>query len=248
MKIKYWLAVAVLTITFFAANSFAGSYSTLNFIGFSKDGRYLAYEEYAIQDGSGFPYASIYFIDTAKNAYAAPRVNVVIENEMGTEQSARSRVAILAAKNLKKFRIIKGNKGNHVLSHLINDLTLDGKTDGSYSVRFAEVIASMYKKGDYELLLNPIKITTKDCEVYSYDHFMLELKLTNKDENTSKFLQKDTTLPKGRGCALGYRIQDVYLYNHEATNTDYVTVFVNVYTPGFEGPDMSFMAVTGTLR
>jgi hypothetical protein len=33
-----------------------------------------------------------------------------------------------------------------------------------------------------------------------------------------------------------------YLYK------DFVVVFVGVFTRGFEGPDMRFMAVTGTLK
>ena len=38
-------------------------------IGFSGDGRFFAFEEFGIQDGSGFPYANIYVIDLEKDRW-----------------------------------------------------------------------------------------------------------------------------------------------------------------------------------
>lgn len=230
-------------IFLFAANCFAGDYATLNVIGFSKDGRFLAFEEYGTQDGSGFPYSNIYFIDTAKNTYAASRIAVTIEKETVVEINARNRAALLAAKKIKQFGIVKGNVGKLVVSHLMTDLTFDSEADKPSSViRFAEEIGSMYHRGDYELSLTQIPVKTKECEPFEIETTMLELKLADKENDTSKFLQKDTTLPSSRGCALYYRLQDVYLYK------DSIAVFVGVFTQGFEGPDMRFMAVTGKLK
>ena len=230
-------------ILLLAANCFAGDYATLNVIGFSKDGRYLAFEEYGTQDGSGFPYSNIYFIDTAKNVLAAPPVIVTIESESSSEAAAGRRAAALAAKKLRLFRIVKGNIGDHVVSHLMTDLTFDDVDDKKPSIiKCAEEIGSMYQRGDFELALAQTPIKTKDCEVFEDETKSLELKLTNKEEGTSRFLQKDATLPNGRGCATDYRMQDVYLYK------DFIAVFVGVFTRGFEGPDMRFMAVTGKLK
>lgn len=230
-------------ILLLAANCFAGDYATLNVIGFSKDGRYLAFEEYGTQDGSGFPYSNIYFINVEKNAYAAPRVAVMIEKETASEDTARKRSALLAAKRARQLAIIKGNLGKLVVSHQITDLTFDSQADNSPAViRFAEEIGSMYQRGDFELALAQTPIKTKDCEVLEDETKVIELKLTNKAEDTSRFLQKDATLPNGRGCATDYRMQDVYLYK------GLIAVFVGVFTRGFEGPDMRFMAVTGKLK
>jgi predicted secreted protein len=230
-------------IFLFAANCFAGDYATLNVIGFSKDGRYLAFEEYGTQDGSGFPYSTIYFIDTQRNAYAGPSVAVRLEKETASETMARKRSALLATKKLRQLGIIKGNTGKVVVSHLMTDQTFDDASDDKKAnlVKFAEEVQSMHREGDYELLLTPIPAKDNDCEVYG-DVFMLDLKLTNKTDDTSTFLQKDTSLPKSRGCPLSYRIQDVYLYQ------DFIAVFANVFTQGFEGPDMRFLAVTGKFR
>jgi predicted secreted protein len=100
----------------------------------------------------------------------------------------------------------------------------------------------MYKQGEYDLKLQPVKVTFKACEPYDYETFMMDLTLTNKDDNTTRTLQKDTAMPASRGCAHAYRIQDVYLYKGA------IAVFLNVFTQGFEGPDMRFLAVTGNYK
>ena len=49
----------------FAGPALAGDRAVIDFIGYSADSRYFAFEEFGIQDGSGFPYSSIYIIDLA---------------------------------------------------------------------------------------------------------------------------------------------------------------------------------------
>ena len=241
MRIKTTLAGILICLFALASTAIAGDYATLNFIGFSNNGRYLAFEEYGVQDGSGFPYSNIYFIETAKNTMAAPSVVVRLDDEYASEKMARARSAALAAKKLRQLGIVRGNTGKHVVSHLINDLTFE-KDPFATEVTFAEEIGSMYKQGEYYLKLRPVKVVIKDCEPYDYETLMMDLTLTNKDDNTTRTLQKDTTIPKSRGCAHGYRIQDVYLYKGS------IAVFINVFTQGFEGPDMRFMAVSGQYK
>ena len=221
---------------------FAGDYATLNFIGFSRDGRYLAFEEYGTQDGSGFPYSSYYFIDVANNKYAAPPVTVRIDDERFEEPAARRRAATKAGPTLARLKIVKGNRGRLLVSRLITDLSNDVGSGDPLKVHFAEEIGSLYHKGDYELVLTPTKVVTKECEIFELDTYTLELKLNDLEGKASRILQKDSTLPKGRGCALGYRIQDIYVIE------DQVAVFVSVFLPGFEGSDMRFIAITGRFR
>ena len=38
-------------------------------VGFSPDGRYFAFEQYGVQDGSGFPYSEIFVIDLNANKW-----------------------------------------------------------------------------------------------------------------------------------------------------------------------------------
>lgn len=224
-------------------NSLAGDYANLNFIGFSKDGKFFAFEQYGTQDGSGFPYANIYFINTEKNSFAAAPVSIRIDRDGATENSVRNKVNLAAAKKLRDLKIIKGNTGKLVLSHLTTDLTFNEnlKTNPK-TVRFAELVGSSYHKGDYELSLKSVLTKSKDCDIFEQEIFKIELSLKDTEAGTMKILQKDADLPKSRGCALSYSIQDVYLYR------EYIAVFLNVLTPGFEGPDMRYMAVSGKMR
>lgn len=244
IKTKNILPLVLFLLLAFAPAAFAGDYANLNFIGFSKDGRYLAFEEYGTADGSGYPYANVYFVDVAKNAYAGKAVQIYIEKETATEASVRRQAKIAAAKKLRALGILEGNTGTHAVSKRLNELDLvEQEKTGAEKVRFAEIIGSMYRKGDYTLTLAETKATTKDCtEDYGYDFFKIELTLRNNEEKTDKTLQKDATLPASRGCVLEYRIQDVFLYEGQ------IAVFLNTYTIGFEGPDMRHMVVTGKLE
>lgn len=238
---KTFLILAIVLLL--AANSFAGDYANLNFIGFSKDGKFLAFEEYGTGDGAGFPYSNIYFINTEKNAFAASPVTVFIENETATETQARNKAKFAAAKKLRDLKIVNGNTGTHAVSHLLTDFTSNRASSAEVDVvRFAEIVASMYRSGDYELSLKPILTKSKDCEIYGFDTYKFELTLKDNENKLSRFLQKDAELPKSRGCALGYAIQDVYIFE------DNLVTFLNVFKPGFEGPDMRFMAVSGKLK
>jgi predicted secreted protein len=243
MKI-YSSVSAFLILLLMSVSLLAGDYADLNFVGFSRDGNFLAFEEYGVQDGSGFPYSNFYFVNIEKNSFAAPPVSARIDKEMATEIMARNKAQLIAANKLRELKIIKGNTGKHVVSHLMNDLTFDEDSGAGASgvVRFAAEIGSMYRKGFYELSLKPLLTKTKDCEAFEQKTFRFELSLKDKENNTTKFLQKDAELPKSRGCALGYRIQDIYLYENN------IAVFLNVFKLGFEGPDMRFIVVSGKLK
>jgi hypothetical protein len=75
--------------------------------------------------------------------------------------------------------------------------------------------------------------------------YKLELTLEDKTifpVTKLQILQKDgDKLPKTREDALGYKIEQVYLYQGR------IAVFINVFAYGFEEAAMSYMVVTGKL-
>ena len=254
MKSKICLLLMVLCILVATpANLWAGDFSTLNFIGFSKDGKYLAFEEYGTGDASGFPYANVYFVDVEKNTFVGKPFEVMFENEKATEAAAIRNVEAQAARRMRTLKIVRGNTGKLLLAHFLTDVTYDALTDNSddsapQKVRF-EIDA--YPDGQdkfYELSLNHIPVKPQGCDddsgVYSFN--LLDLKLdyyyAKEKAEPSRILQKDDALPMRRGCALNYRIERVYYYK------DKIAVFLNVYYRGFEGPDMRYMVVTGNLQ
>ena len=244
MRITRIFTLVALSLFLLCSTSIAGDFATLNFIGFSKDGKYLAFEEYGVQDGSGFPYSHIYFVDVVKNAYAAAPVTVRIDKETATERLARSRAKLGAGAALRRLRIIEGNTGSLVVARLLTDPKAyrDSKDD-EQTINFAETMGSLYRRGDYDLMLKSFEVKgIKDCDYNDDPIRKLELVLKDNDADTTKVLQKDANLPASRACPLSYRMQYVYLYE------GHIAVFVNTYHMGFEGPDLRYMVVTGKYK
>ena len=68
----------------------AGDVAQLEILGFSRDGKVFAFEEYGVQDGSGFPYANRYYIDTATDAFVrGSPVRVRLDDESASLDAAR---------------------------------------------------------------------------------------------------------------------------------------------------------------
>ena len=248
MKIikNYLFLLAFFAFVILPANIFAGDYATLNVIGFSMDGKYLAFEEYGVQDGSGFPYSTIFIIDVAKNSYAVPPVKKQTEKETVTGDAIRLTAKTAAAANMKKFKIVPGNTGKLVVARLITDLNAGNVKPGNegknQKIEFTDYRDSSYYEREYELLLKTSEVKTKACEYASEPVLKFDLMLKETKAKTEKILQSDKTLPESRGCSLAYSIQSVYVYKNN------VAVFLNTYSTGFEGPNMRFLSVTGIYK
>jgi predicted secreted protein len=219
----------------------AGDDPSLNVLGFSKDGKYLAFEQYGEHDGSGFPFSKVHFVDCEKNLLAAPSVEVNLEDENATQTQARDKAHQQATNSLTKLGIVQGDTGIHLLSHMPSDLNA-AKPDDAAAEEVVRFTMGGRNMNEYELKLTSLPTTLKDCEVFGFDTFYMELSLTNKTSNETAVLQKDTRLPKSRGCVMDYAIQDVY------RSEGFIAVFIRYKTPGFEGPDSAFMAVSGRLN
>ena len=246
MKVIFILSLIVSLIVLLSVPALAGDFANLNFIGFSRDGKYLSFEEYGVQDGSGFPYSNIFFVDVDKNSFAAPAIKIRLDNEAMSEQQARTRAKRSAAPVLSKFRILERNTGTALVSRLLTDIDVNHflalDAEKPRTVNFAEIIGSMYREGDYELTLHPGVVKTKECDIYEQPIYKLELTLKDNMQDKSITLQKDAMLPASRGCPISYAIQHVYVYQNN------IAVFINSYTTGFEGPDMRYLVVTGKYK
>lgn len=218
-------------MVFVAAGLRAGDSAELNFIGFSDDGARFAYEQFGVQDGSGFGYSQIFFVDAAKNAWAGPPQGV--EDEKGDSlEAVRARARKAAEASLQKFGIQIGNTGDHLLSHPTTDL---GVEDRSAKFRLPSA------PEPYELRLEETPVKNAVCEDRGQPAALLTVTLTAA--GNVRVLQKDAALPRSRGaCPGGYRVQDVYAFKST------LAVFLNVYTAGFEGPDMRYLALGAPLE
>ena len=242
--IKTFVLVGIVAL-FLSTDVQAGDYAKLNFIGFSKTGKYLAFEEHGVQDGSGFPYSTFYVVNVETNSYAAGPFRVRLENETATDLQARMKARLAAAPSLKKFGIVERNTGSLVIARLFTDLSVRKLTDGESKtsrINFAEWVDSMYTEGDYELTLDLVEEKPKACEYEEFPVYKIALTLKDNKADRKSVVQKDATLPSSRGCPTRYEIQYVYLYK------DNMAVFMNYYTTGFEGPDLRYIVATGKYK
>lgn len=142
-----------------------------------------------------------------------------------------------AESQLETLKIIKGNYGDHVISHLLTDVGVEPLT-----VQFS--VGAPLRGASYKTYTIALEERVGEAECFDVGEAkMLTLNLTNDAEKKIKVLQKDENIPKSRGCPLHYRIQEIYLYHKE-----FVIIFLNVFKPGFEGESMRFLAITGTLN
>ena len=63
------IGIAATLLCASALSALAADGAFLDIIGYSPDSRYFAFEQYGVQDGSGFPYADIFIVDLASNSW-----------------------------------------------------------------------------------------------------------------------------------------------------------------------------------
>jgi predicted secreted protein len=209
-----------------------------NLIGFSADGRYFAFEEYGIQDGSGFAYSSIYLIDLLADKWVggAP-FRGVGEDEATSLSQIRAQVFSSAAPSLGE----RGVGGPAVLVALNGDgeIGVDGRSL-KFGMPWLSEPGSI--KGDYVLRLEVFGLPSDgDCSDY-FGADPVGFALTLAGEGTVRELARDHKVPRSRGCAKNYRIWGVAAPAFELDVRRGV-VLISVFAGGFEGLDRRFIAV-----
>lgn len=225
MKFMSFAALMLIGTSAFAADQY-----NFKLIGFSKDNSKVAFSESVLADGSCNAYATVSVVDVKANNLLK-RVNQMDENPTGECASeAKALKGALAKANLKAFGIDEKIKGEVLLEKLATDLSV-----------YKEIAFAQHPNlTKYSLVLSESAAKSDQC----FDQetpSMFKLTMNHPDENgkpVSIVLQEDKVLPKSRGCALSYGIAKV------VKSGDALVVIMTKKTPGFEGPDTSFMAVT----
>lgn len=234
------LATALLLLSVAAR---AGDMATVQILGFSDDGGIFAFEEYGVQDGSGFPYANRYYIDTANDTFLpGTPVRVRLDDEQASVEQARQ-----SAKE----------RGDAIISD--EELTKNiGFTAGWNAV--TELSADPHR-----MLVNPRPImpALDDALEFRLEELHLQhpescddlgerivgfrlLRIGTVPGEETQTVHEDESIPESRGCPLGYRITGVQTFHPEGANPVFA-VMIAVRRFGFEGPDHRFIAVTGRL-
>lgn len=225
---------AFLAFIFAANNAIAGDAALKRIMGFSPDGKYFTFEQYGIQDGSGFPYADIFFIDTINNSWVEDPVRVLIKDENISISKVRATAIAKATPTIKSLGTTL-----HGFTLVSNPITqLDSN---KYSVHFG-THPSAPTLNQFKMQLNLQNANSAKCNQIDGQTKIFSLSLTSVA--TQKLIQNyaDSNLPSSRQCPIDYSISDVHYF--EAINGDTIFMtFINVMNYGFEGPDRRFMVI-----
>ena len=235
------LTAAVLALLTPAA-AWAGDAAEARVLGF--DGGLFAFEEYGVQDGSGFPYSNIYVVDVADDSWVeGTPIRVLLQEDGATLAEARE-----AAEDRLEDRYGERFKraGGVVLAHS----PLGEVETGPVRLAFAPVLPALplgepERRYEARLELFHARTQTQRCIQAIGDRPMGFRLIVEREGGRSVVLGEDDVVPRSRGCPITYRISQIVA--PEGYPPDRVAVLLSVFGPGFEGASRRFIAVTGRL-
>lgn len=214
----------------------AGDYADRTILGFSPDGGVFAFEEFGVGDGSGFPYATVYMIDTERDQWVSGTpIRVMHESEMETLANVREEARQRATPWMTHYDVAP--RGRVVVSNPSSEASAD-----PYEVRFTTDLYANWRNHIWTLRLTPVPLPEPLwCQGLEPPLQGFRLVLANPD-GAAETIHDDTAIPASRACPQDYAIADVVTYFPEGREPVMV-VLVHVISQGFEGPDRRFLAV-----
>jgi len=237
------IAIAALAQIIAAATSArAGDTAELDILGFSADGGIFAFEEYSIQDGSGFPYANRFYIDVATDRFVSGTpIRVRIDDESASLEDARQQARERGQK-IAADAELAANRGITAGFNPVTELSADPHR---MAVNPRPVFPPIDDPVEFRLeelaLLQPERCENLG-DVVGYRLTRVGL----KPGEAARLIHEDSSVPASRGCPLGYRIGAVQTF-FPAGGAPVFAVLIAVRTFGFEGPDHRWIAVAGRL-
>ena len=218
----------------------AAEFAARRILGFSPDGLYFAFEQYGVQDGSGFPYAAIFVIRTTHDEWVkGSPFRVLLRDERARLRQARKDAMSKAAPLLKKLAIVK--PGRLLASNPPGELSADPHHVEVNTSRFVNAPPERWT-----FRLEEIPLASARCSKY-LNNPATGFRLTTQSQGGApQPLHEDSTIPDSRGCPLRYAISDIVIYQPGSGGRSFA-ILISVYAFGFEGPNRRFLAVTKRL-
>lgn len=221
----------------FAGSAYAGDVADLEILGFSADGSVFAFEQHGIQDGSGFPYADRFYIDTAVDKFLpGTPVRVRLESEAVSVEAARSQAREKGEAFLAQAEL-DANRGTTAGYNPVTELSADRLRMTVNPRPFDPPIDN-----PIELRLEEIPMPSGACEGVAPAVGFRLLHIDTNKGGAVEVLHQDEAIPQSRGCPTGYRIGAVQTFSRDRLTA--YAVLIAVRQQGYEGPDYRWIAVT----
>ena len=224
-------AIAVMALAIPAHAAFVAE---RDIIGFSADERYFAFEEFGVQDGSGFPFSNIFIIDTVDDTWAGGSpFRVMVEDETSPLSAAREQARSDAAPALSSLGVDAGYA--LVAANPPTELNVDPR---SISFKPRPVLVDIDPPITLKLATFPLDGPDFCDGLGDTRGFALNMSVSG---NEAVEVYRDDSLPESRGCPLDYGIADIVV--PQSSRTWRGVAIISVFAFGFEGRDRRLMAV-----
>jgi predicted secreted protein len=217
----------------------AGEFAEFRPLGFSADGKVFGFEEFGIQDGSGFAFANRFFINTTTDEFLpGSTVRVILEDESSTIAQARAQAAAQSATIEAEYRLAD-NPGVIAAFNPLSELDSD---PGRLRYEPFSMKPQPFGPSTLQLTEKPLSPSAL-CEQITPTATGFRLELTEYNgQPVSIVLNDDMSVPASRGCPTAYRLGGVVTHFADGVWTHAVLVLIRSF--GFEGEDGRWIAVT----
>jgi predicted secreted protein len=240
MRVIGIFTAASTTLLVWLLPAFAGDTAAVNVLGFSPDGGVFAFEEYGAQDGSGFPYANRFYIDTATDEFlTGTPVRVTLDDETATVEAARADAKARGEK-LFKDTVLDMNRGDLIAFNAVTEYSAD-------PFRLAANPRPIFAPVDpvFEVRLEEFNMQLPEqCKGFDEIMGFRLIRVASTPNDQTVLLHEDSSLPKSRGCPNGYRLGGIQTF-YPRSGDPVFAILVAIRSYGFEGPDYRWIAVAG---
>jgi predicted secreted protein len=229
------LAAVATALALLATPAVAGDRALIEYLGYSEDGRYFAFEEFGVQDGSGFPYANIYIVDLPADTWVTGSpYKVLLQEDESDPDEAREQAFEMAEAKLDELEI---SAAAHVIA-----LNGDGEPEANvgHELVYGDPGYGLGEVMQERTLILGIfpRPSGAECAVIDDETFGFSLSLDGVE-----IYADGETLPESRSCPMGYKIHSVVRPAEWSLADGGTVVIVATYPYGFEGPDRRFLAI-----
>ena len=239
------LALAAALLFLASSPVLAADAAERDILGFSRDGTQFAFEQFGVQDGSGFPYSEVFVIDIDKDAWLpGTPVRAFLEDETRSLADARGEAKRKAEPILATMGIV--DAGTLLASASAYQAVAEPRQMTFRTFYQSGGNTEPIEDGDEgvaTIVLEEIVLPSpRGCPVSDTPlvGFVLRMRSSGSD---LRDVHRDAEIPTSRGCPLRYALSDVVAYSAPSGNRLRLVALVSVYSYGFEGMDRRFLAV-----
>jgi predicted secreted protein len=230
-------ALVAIALAPFPLAALAGDQADREIIGFSLDGGVFAFEEYGVEDGSGFPYSNIFLVETDTDEWVeGTPVRLRVDDDSLGLGEVRAQAREQAQPILDERQVEAGH--NLLASNPLTEVSAN-----PHEVRFVTHPHLAASDSGWTVSIAEKELPAPNCpDDVGGPYKGFSLVLTSPDGET-RTLHDDDRIPASRGCAMGYSIADV-ISAYPDGGEPVLVILVNTFPLGFEGPNRRFLAVT----